>query len=107
MIKYRGKTYTMLSNSDRIDKPIKFGLKVVDNDSSFTFELDGNYDENIISNSLDKAFQYMRDRHIVNQTNTCKTKGHIKYSSEKDNWEEIDAQKIIKNKTKHNKIVKK
>jgi hypothetical protein len=89
------KTYTRLSKSQAIEKPIKFGLKLIEENRSLDFELDGNINEKLISNSLDQVLEYMKNSKQKESNDPFQSKMYFKYSVDKLIWEKVDIHEYI------------
>lgn len=103
--KTKNSFYNKLTSRDTEKKEVSFGLKVhLDRNTSFNFKLDGELDEGIIQNSLDKILNFLKDQ---KRNEKYKNSDYVYYDHTDDKWIKIDVEKEMRKMIKNGEINKK
>jgi hypothetical protein len=94
--KIKGKNYLKVTSGGNEEKEIKVGIQVnLDKNTGFNFELQGNLDNEIIENSLDKILDFIREQQ---PRKTYQIPDYVYYSEQKQKWIKIDVMDAIREK---------
>jgi len=95
--KVKKNNYTVLSSSQSKKKEISFGLNVkLDKNTSFNFKLDGNVEEEIIENSLDKVLDFLKKQQV---NKSFKHADMVYVDKETGEWIKVDTEKELRKLT--------
>ncbi|MDD4150358.1 MAG: hypothetical protein PHE33_10035 [Bacteroidales bacterium] len=96
--KLRNMKISKVSSTTIEEKSIKFGMKVIlDQNTSFNFELDGNIEEEQLDRVLDKAFDFLREQGVNSK---MKNSDYVCFSHEENKWIRVDVLKEIQKRAK-------
>jgi len=96
--KIKGKKFNKITSASVEEKDITFGLKVyLDENTGFNFELKGNISDDIIGQSLDKVFDFLKDEKIKT---SYQLPDFVKFSEKENKWIKIDVMEEIRKKNK-------
>lgn len=99
--KIQGKTYFKVTSNSTQEKEITLGIKfILDKNTSFDFELKGDFSDEIISESLDKILELLRTQKTNPQYEHPK---YLKYSKKENKWISLNILDEIKKKHKNDK----
>lgn len=103
-IKLKKKYYKATSGNIE-EKEIKFGVQVnLDENTGFNFEIEGNLDNEVIENSLDKILDFMREQQT---RKTYQIPDYVHYSEQEHKWIKIDVMDAIRKKANKQRKKKK
>ena len=84
-----GEKIYRITSSGQTEKEMTFGVKMkLDKNTTFDFELNGHLSEEIVSESLDKMLDFMREQKPNTQYEHSL---YVKFSSDKKKWEGINV----------------
>lgn len=87
-----------ISSKGQTEKEMTFGVKMkLDENTTFDFELNGQLSEEIVSESLDKMLDFLREQ---KPNSKYEHSLYVKYSNEKKEWEAINVLEEIRKKHK-------
>ena len=96
--KIKGKKYYKGTSGSIEEKDIKFGLQVnLDKNTGFNFELEGNLDNEIIENLLDKIIDFMKEQKPRNKYQIA---DYVYYSKQEGKWIKVDVMNEIRREIK-------
>ncbi|WP_312994271.1 hypothetical protein [Chryseobacterium flavum] len=94
--KLKNQEYSQITKDNVVKKPIKFGINaVLDNNTSYNFELSGNLSDELIDRSLDKMLDFLKEQKANEKYEYT---SYVRFSSKNDEWETESLQEYISKK---------
>lgn len=98
--KLKNQEYSQITNDDVVKKPIKFGINaVLDENTSYNFELSGELSDEIIDKSLDKMLEFLKEQKLNEKYEHT---SYVRFSSKNEEWETESLQEYIIKRRKNN-----
>lgn len=92
--KAKNQEITEYSSRDSKKKKLKFGMKVsIDKNTHLDFHLDGDLSEELVLESLDKTFDFIKSQ---KKNSEFKHAYFVKYDKKKGKWKSIDTEKEMR-----------
>ncbi|SFN06022.1 hypothetical protein SAMN05421594_0721 [Chryseobacterium oleae] len=98
--KLKNKEYNQITKDDIIKKPIKFGINaILDDNTSYNFELSGELSDELIDKSLDKMLEFLKEQ---KPNEKYEHTSYVRFSSKNEEWETESLQEYILKRRKNN-----
>ncbi|WBV59932.1 hypothetical protein PFY12_12895 [Chryseobacterium camelliae] len=96
--KLKNQEYSQITKDDVVKKPIKFGINaILDENTSYNFELRGELSDELIDKSLDKMLEFLKEQKLNEKYEHT---SYVRFSSKNEEWETESLQEYILKKTK-------
>lgn len=98
--KFKNKEYSQITQDEVIKKPIKFGINaVLDNNTTYNFELSGELSDELFDKSLDKMLGFLKEQTLNEKYEHT---SYVRFSSKNEEWEVESLQEYILKRRKNN-----
>ena len=98
--KFKDKEYSQITKDNIVKKPIKFGFNaVLDENTTYNFELSGELSDELIDKSLDKMLDFLKEQSLNEKYEHT---SYVRFSSKNEEWEAESLQEYILNRKNNN-----